>query len=170
MGSTFSTKRLTTVAVVLVVAFLGYHSLQAAVYLWHESQIPKKASIASIERSYRSQLERLAEYAYDYDRFSPHGRPEGKDVARLFANPAIVEATVHCSDSFGGFGVKCDELPDHRSCSCYFSPSIGEPVVNLWSDGDRQFIEYRACLLDRRGVMRSYTIMFDPSKMLETDE
>ena len=114
----------------------------------------------------------MAEYAYDHDRFAGHGCPEGDEVERLFADAAIVQATVHSGNPPGsGFAVKSREpsaVP--RSCWFYLSPSVGKPVVNLWTCGDRQLVEYCVSLIDRSGVERSYTIVFDLSKMDETDQ
>jgi hypothetical protein len=157
------------VVIVILVASLGLLALKEAVDLWRESRIPQAGKLVAIERRYREQLHKLAEYAYDYDRFAPHGRPEGDEVARLFADPTIVEATVHSGNPPGnGFGVKWRERSaESSSCWFYLSPSVGKPVVNLWTCDGRPYVEYCASLIDRGGAERSYTIKFELAKMDE---
>jgi hypothetical protein len=166
-------KAITAIVMILSVAGLACFGFWVAMYHWQESQIPKKARLASIERRYRRQLDKLAEYAYDYDRVARNGQREDKEASRLFADPAIVEAVVYSSNLLnkGGFGVKAGGEPAvGSSCVLYRSPSIGNPVINLWTCGDRQIVEYCACVVDRDGVVRSYEIKFDPSKMAENGE
>jgi hypothetical protein len=167
-------KTVVTTAIAVATAIGACVAAREAMYLWQFSQIPKRARIASIERRYRSQLDKLAESAFDYDHFKSIPRRDGDEVSRLFADPAIVEATVYNSnaENKGGIGLKSGEPSLALGSSCWFcrSPSIGNPVLNLWTRGDRQLVEYCACLLDRTGVERSYTIMFDPSKMDEAGE
>ncbi len=167
-------KTVITIAIVVAVAIGACVAARETMYLWQLSQIPKRARIASIERRYRRQLDKLAECAFDYDHFKSVTRREGDEVSRLFADHAIVKATVYNSndENKGGIGLKSGERSLEPGSSCWFcrSPSIGNPVLNLWTRGDHQFVEYCACLLDRTGVERSYTILFDPSKMAETGE
>ena len=166
-------KTVVTIAIVVAIAIGACVAAREAMYLWQLSQIPKQARIASIERRYRRQLDKLAECAFDYDHFKSVTRREGDEVSRLFADPAIVEATVYNSndENKGGIGLKSGEPLVAPGSSCWFcrSPSIGNPVLNLWTRGDHQFVEYCACLLDRTGVERSYTILFDPSKIAEAE-
>lgn len=166
-------KKVVTIAIIVAVAIGTCVATREAMYLWQLSQIPKHARIASIERRYRRQLDKLAECAFDYDHFKSIPRRDGDELSRLFADPAIVKAVIYNSNALnkGGVGVKSGEhsLALGSSCWCCRSPLLGNPVLNRWTSGDHQFVEYCACLFDRTGVERSYTILFDPAKMDETD-
>ncbi len=142
-----------------------------ALYVWLQSRIPERANIASIKRRYGKQLDKLAEYAHDYKHIYEIDRPDSEKIKRLFADPAIVEVAVYGSNSVnkGGVGVKPGKSERVGTWCLHRIPSIGKPVVNLWSGGGRQFIEYSASVADREGVERSYTIIFDLSKMEGAD-
>jgi serine/threonine protein kinase len=158
------------VLIILMVVCLVCVVLREA---WEESLIPKQARLAAIEQAYRPQLEKLAGFAYDYDRYAAHP-PKDEETKRLFAEPSIIEAAVY-DHTFGegkggGFDVKTEENPPASVTGRLFrNPSIGKPVVNLYFCGDRQQVEYRAIVVDRKGIERSYDIRFDPSKMDELD-
>jgi hypothetical protein len=154
--------------VLMVLGLAGVAVRQA----WEDSLIPKQARLATIEQAYRPQLDKLAGFAYDYDHYAAHP-PKDEETTRLFADPAIVEAQVmeHTFEKSGdGFEVKTEEKknpPASFTARIFRDPSIGKPVVNLYVCGDWKRFEYRAIVVDRKGIERAYWIRFDPSKMDE---
>ena len=123
---------------------------------------------AAIERRFGKQLKKLAELGWDYEHINDAKRTDFKQIAQLFSDAAILEATVWSSNSLNksGTGMKHGKyLPVGAACWFPRSPSIGKPVVNLWQGGGGQYIEYIACLVDQHGVERSYRIIVDLSKI-----
>jgi len=156
----------------LIVLIVGI-VLSFMLYVWQEWRIPKRGDVAAIERRYGKQLKRLADYAYDYEHVYDVERPDSEGIKRLFGDAAIIEAAVYSSNSLnkGGIEIKPVETSTVGTvCLFKHTPSLGKPVVNLWQGGGRQFVQYSATLLDRNGVERSYTIVFDLSKMVEPDD
>jgi hypothetical protein len=168
MSSTSTKKIAIAAAIVLAIGLVACF----AFYVWLQSRIPAWANVASIERHYGKQLNKLAEYARDYEHINDNKRSDYKEIERLFSDAAIIEATVWSSNSLNKSGVGMKHSTTSLvGTTCWLSraPSIENPVVNFWSGGDRQFIEYCASLRDRKGVERSYTIIFDLSKMNGAD-
>ena len=158
------------VLILLMVVCLAGVAIREA---WEESLFPKQARLAAIEQAYRPQLDKLAGFAYDYDRYAAHP-PKDEETTRLFADPAIIEAQVmdRPFDAVGGagFNVKTEEKknpPASMTGRIFRDPSIGKPVVNLYTCGDWKQVEYRAVVVDRKGIERAYLIRFDASKMDE---
>ena len=163
MSSRPATKFVTVAVIAVIVSLVACFAL----YVWQQSRVPERGGIAAIERRYGKQLKLLTDYAYDYE--CVHGSVlDSEKIKRLFGDAAIVEAAVYGSNSLnrGGIGIK-PSTTSRVGTSCWFqrSPSLGKPVVNLWRGNGQQFVECSAALLDRKGVERSYTIIFDLSKM-----
>ena len=135
-------------------------------FTWSQLQGEKRGIVASIERRYNKQLSKLAEYAYNYDHVYDTDRPDSEKIQWLFGDPAIVEAAIYSTifTNKAGIGIKPRKsgLPA-MSCVCRSFPSIGVPVANLWCGDGRQFVEYSGCVVDKSGVERSYTIVFEVS-------
>ena len=134
-------------------------------------QIPKRATVAAIGRHYRKQLDWLVKCARNYDdyqdRFNHGNLLDEKEMRQLFANAEIVGAAVWSSNSGNktGLDVKSGHMPSGAHSSEGQQPTIEKPAVNLWFFGHRRFVEYSASLKDRKGVERSFTIIFDLSEM-----
>ena len=160
------TRSATKAAIVLLLALSGFLGLQLAWYYWQNRRSRRKpawpSSSEPIEVNWINWPSTLTIMTA-----TPMSRSTPRRTRRLFGDAAIVEAAVYCSSNSPprGFVVKSDRSSKvGTECSYFRTPSLGYPAVNLYRGGDRLFAEYSACLLDRQGVERSYTIVFDLSK------
>ena len=95
-----TTKFLATAVLVLLVSLVVCFAL----YVWQQSQPPKRRCAAAIERRFGKQLKRLADYAADYEHIFDGERWDSEKNRRLFADPAIMEAAVYGFNSNGNKG------------------------------------------------------------------
>lgn len=169
MGGRAATKRITAAVLVLVLGLVVWF----AFYAWQQSRVPKRASVAAIERRYSKQVKRLTEYAFNYDHvFDSADHPFGENTKQLFDDLSIVDATVNSSNSVGHTGIQIKEpTTSSVGTTCWFRrlPSPGTAVVNMWRGGGREIAEYSGAILDQRGTERSYMMKFDLSKMDEAE-
>jgi hypothetical protein len=130
---------------------------------------PRRASPAALEATFRDQIARLRNIAYDHTRWHTTVE-ECKADRRLFNRKEILYASVDLSDN--SHLLEGDRDFDMRTDVSLFSPSLsGSRVTRHWyklSDGSHvSGVSYQSSVIDKHGREVGITLIVDLSKLHE---